>query len=119
MALLVVGLIACSPAASPGSSEPSDAANPEDAGATLVEDACADAAFASCRTTMTAALDMFAGKLVVVCEYDDGQGGVQVIERREDADGACSPGTSSSETPPPGASSVAPGRVVAIVQIPE
>ena len=90
----------------------------DDAGEELVAAACAATTYSNCVKTMSAALDIFAGKLVVVCEYGDGQGGVLAIERREDAEGACSPGVSTTETPPPGSSSVPPGRVVTVVQLP-
>jgi hypothetical protein len=68
---------------------------------------------------MTAALDLMAGELIVVCETGGGEGYVARIEDEDDAEAACSPGL-FPETPPPGGSEDKgpPGRVVRVVQLP-
>jgi hypothetical protein len=116
-ALLSLCLLACSPVASPDLSSPASSDPAADDDAALVASACADTVWRNCVKTMTAALDLLAGKLVAVCEYGGGDGGVEVISSAEAAAAACSAGT-SSETPPPGSSSVTPGRVVTVVQLP-
>ena len=117
--LLAVCFLACSPSASPDmSSGVSSVPGAEaDGNAAVVASACADTAWPNCVKTMTAALDLLAGKLVAVCEYGGTDGGLEVIASEEAAASACSAGT-LSETPPPGASSVTPGRVVTVVQLP-
>ena len=117
--LLSVGLIACSPVAPTGASmSPAVVASADSVGTELVAEACDDTTWSGCVKTMHAALELMAGKLIVVCEYPDGHGGVEAIEHEQDAEGACDAASWSSETPPPGASSVAPGRVVTVVQLP-
>ena len=115
-ALLSVCLLACSPVASPDLSSPASSVPASD-DAAMVASACADTTWRNCVKTMTAALDLLAGKLVAVCEYGGGDGGLEVIATAEAASVACSAGT-LSETPPPGSSSVTPGRLVTVVQLP-
>ena len=102
--LLCLSLLACSPIASPGSwsTASSVPTSDADADAALVASVCAKATWRNCVLTMTAALDLLAGKLVAVCVYGGGDGGLIVIAREEEAAVACSPG----------------GRVVTVVRIP-
>lgn len=116
--LMAVSLLACSPAASqsPTSAAPNSAS--PDADAALIDSVCADATWwRNCVRTMTAALDMLAGELVALCQFDGEEGGLQVIHNEDEAATACSSGT-PSETPPPGAGSFPAGRVVRVIQLP-
>src|SRR6187549_735284 len=93
-ALLSVCLLACSPmpVASPElwSTASSLSSADDDGTPALVADACADTSWRNCAKTMIAALDLLDGKLVAVCEYDGGDGGLEVIANDEAAAAACS-----------------------------